>query len=140
MQKSLHPKAIISSTLFRISALLVVVEYFIQVQFYAKEPFGLSRFLSIALLLAIAYVIRSGRLWIRWLLLAIIIVGLFATVAALLSSVTIKLTTIDWCTNAIEDIIQITATILLFIPYHVPTSHIIEESDISLTNLNSNME
>ena len=126
MPKSLHPKAILSSTLTRISAVVVVVEYLIQIAFYDKEPFGWGRFLSVVLLLAIAYIIRSGRLWIRWVLLALMIIGVSAMIFALFSSASNKPTTLDWCVIVVQNALQITATLLLFFPYHVPKADIFE--------------
>jgi hypothetical protein len=126
MQENLHPNTFISSALLRVSALLTVVEYFIQIKFFAKEPFGFDRFFVVAVLLGIAYAIRKGWLWIRWLLLALVVVGVFASIVTLWSVAIQKPKTIEWYLEILQDAIQFAAAILLFIPYNVPENNVID--------------
>ncbi len=93
-------------------------------------PFGFFRFFAIALLLGIAYAVRKGQLWVRWILLALIVVGVFASVVTLLASATSNPKTVEWYMELLQDAIQFTATIVLFIPYHVPEVNELEQEEV----------
>jgi drug/metabolite transporter (DMT)-like permease len=119
MQQSLHPNAIKSSNLLRLSALLVVVDYLVQIKFYEKEPFGFVRFFAIVILLGVAFALRKKQLWIRWPLLILILIGILGIIFTAFTSIGAKQKAYIWCIEILQDIIQLTAAILLFIPYDI---------------------
>jgi drug/metabolite transporter (DMT)-like permease len=120
MQQTLHPNAIRSSNLLRLSAFMVVVDYVIQIKFYGNEPFGFVRFFAIVLLLGVAFALRKRQLWIRWPLLALILMGILGIIVTAFTSIGNKQKAYVWCIETFQDVIQLTAAILLFIPYDVP--------------------
>ena len=84
------------------------------------------------MILAIAYIIRSGILWIRWVLLALLVIGISGMVIALLLPVSNKPTTLDWCMIVVQNALQCTATIILFVPYHISKAGTDEQSIASV--------
>ncbi|PJJ83390.1 hypothetical protein [Mucilaginibacter auburnensis] len=63
--KPLHPYLRIASNLYRASALLTVLAYFL-----ADVTAMVPEMLMIAFMLIAAYLIRAGIKWLKWLLLA----------------------------------------------------------------------
>ncbi len=107
--KPLHRNLLIASNLYRASALLMVLAYFL-----ADVTNVVPEMLMIAFMLIVAYLIRAGIKWLKWLLLLWELYNIRAFVALLSES---------WPANqgvkalliAIE-LIQVAALVLLFLP------------------------
>ncbi len=107
--KPLHRNLLIASHLYRASAFLMVLAYFL-----ADVTNVVPEMLMIAFMLIVAYLIRAGIKWLKWVLLLWELYNIPAFVS-LLSK--------PWSANpgitalliAIE-LLQITALVLLFLP------------------------
>ena len=107
--KPLHRNLLIASNLYRASALLTVLAYFLS----GKEA-ALPEVLVIAITLVVAYLIRAGLNWLKWILLAWDLFYLPFFVMALLQPWTGKVG-INLLAIAI-DLLQIIALVFLFLP------------------------
>ncbi len=107
--KPLHRNLLIASNLYRASALLTVLAYFLS----GKEA-ALPEVLVIAITLVVAYLIRAGLNWLIWILLAWDLFYLPFFVMALLQPWTGKVG-INLLAIAI-DLLQIIALVFLFLP------------------------
>ena len=107
--KPLHRNLLIASNLYRASALLTVLAYFLS----GKEA-ALPEVLVIAITLVVAYLIRAGLNWLKWILLVWDLFYLPFFVMALLQPWTGKVG-INLLAIAI-DLLQIIALVFLFLP------------------------
>jgi hypothetical protein len=107
--KPLHRNLLIASNLYRVSALLMVVAYVL-----ADVTKMVPEMLMIAFMLIVAYLIRAGIKWLKWVLLLWELYNIRAFIS-LLSE--------PWPANlgikalliAIE-LLQVAALVLLFLP------------------------
>ena len=107
--KPLHRNLLIASNLYRASALLTVLAYFLT----GKEA-ALPEVLIVAITLVVAYLIRAGLNWLKWILLVWDLFYLPFFVMALLQPWTGKVG-INLLAIAI-DLLQIIALVFLFLP------------------------
>lgn len=109
--KPLHRNLLIASNLYRASALLTVLAYFLT----DTQP-ALPELLVVAITLVVAYLIRAGLKWLKWILLAWDLIFLPFFVIALLKPwdgvVGINILAI------VVDLLQIVALVFLFLPRH----------------------
>ena len=105
--KPLHRNLLIASNLYRASALLTVLAYFLT----AKEA-ALPEVLIVAITLVVAYLIRAGLTWLKWILLVWDLIYLPFFVMALLKPWTGKVG-VNLLALAI-DLLQIIALVFLF--------------------------
>ena len=106
--KPLHRNLLIASNLYRASALLTVLAYFLT----AKEA-ALPEVLIVAITLVVAYLIRAGLTWLKWILLVWDLIYLPFFVMALLKPWTGKVG-VNLLALAI-DLLQIIALVFLFL-------------------------
>lgn len=119
MPKNIHPNANIASNMLRLYALLTIVNYFL---FSKRNSLTQAEaiFIAILLLLGIAYLIRKGYNWIRWIMLVLVVIGLALDVFILPQ--VFKLGLVNGMITITLDLIQIAATVLIFIPYRIPVN------------------
>ncbi|WP_259067245.1 hypothetical protein HDF24_11645 [Mucilaginibacter sp. X4EP1] len=126
MANQLHPNANKSSNLLRLSALLTVIGFFI---FSNQGSFDKElTILSIVLLMGAAYFVRAGNTWIRWMMLAMLLLSIVATAIALPVLLKSKLTNAFYW-SLLQLVVQAIAVILLFVPYQIPVEEL-EEAEI----------
>jgi len=107
--KPLQRNLLIASNLYRASALLTVLAYFLT----GKEA-ALPEVLVVAITLVVAYLIRAGLNWLKWILLVWDLIYLPFFIIALLQPWTGKVG-INLLSIAIDGL-QIIAVIFLFLP------------------------
>ena len=107
--KPLHRNLLIASYLYRASALLMVLTYFL-----ADVTNVVPEMLMIAFMLIVAYLIRAGIKWLKWLLLLWELYNIPAFIS-LLSEPLSANPSIKILLIAIE-LLQIAALVLLFLP------------------------
>jgi len=107
--KPLHRNLFIASNLYRASALLTVLAYFL-----TGTDAALPEVLIVALTLIVAYLIRAGLKWLKWLLLVWDLIYLPFFIMALLKPWTGKVG-INILAIVI-DLLQIIALVFLFLP------------------------
>jgi len=113
----MHPNANKSSNLLRLSAVLTVVGYFL---FSNRGSMDMdATLLSIILLMGAAYLVRNGYSWVRWALLALLLLSIAAAAVALPVLLKSKLSNALYLSLA-QLVVQGVAVILLFIPYQIP--------------------
>ncbi len=107
--KPLHRNLLIASHLYRASALLTVLAYFL-----ADVTAMVPEMLMIAFMLIAAYLIRAGIKWLKWLLLAWELYNIPAFITLLKT---------PWKDNAtilalliIIEVLQVIALVFLFLP------------------------
>jgi hypothetical protein len=107
--KPLHRNLLIASNLYRASALLTVLAYFL-----TDTQAALPELLVVALTLVVAYLIRAGLKWLKWILLVWDLIFLPFFIIALLKPwdgvVGINILAI------VVDLLQIAALVFLFVP------------------------
>jgi hypothetical protein len=108
--RPLYSNLLIASNLYRASALITVVAYFLSDKAQATFP----ELLTVALTLIAAYLIRLGLKWLKWLLLLWELVYLPGFIMGLLQ---------PWAGNEgvnilsiIVELLQIAALVFLFLP------------------------
>jgi hypothetical protein len=107
--KPLHRNLLIASNLYRASALLMVLAYFL-----ADVTNVVPEMLMIAFMLIVAYLIRAGIKWLKWVLLLWELYNIPAFIS-LLSEPLSANPGIKVLLIAIE-LLQIVALVLLFLP------------------------
>ena len=107
--KPQHRNLLIASNLYRASALLMVVAYFL-----ADVTNVVPEMLMIAFMLIVAYLIRAGIKWLKWVLLLWELYNIPAFVS---------LVSKPWSPNpgitallVVIEVLQIAALVLLFLP------------------------
>ena len=120
----LHPNLRIASNLYRASALLTLVAYFL----YETGVDALPELLILALTLGVAYLIRMGLRWLKWVLLVFEVAYLPFLVMALLQpwigKVGVNIMSI------VIDLIQIAALVFLFLPREEEAREEEEEEEV----------
>lgn len=118
--KPLHRNLLIASNMYRASALLMVLTYFL-----ADVTNVVPEMLMIAFMLIVAYLIRAGIKWLKWLLLLWELYNIPAFIS-LISEPLSANPSIKILLIAIE-LLQIAALVLLFLPQKEETTT--EEDD-----------
>ncbi|AXB56700.1 hypothetical protein [Flavobacterium fluviale] len=112
MKISLNSNFIKSSNLIFISALLGIINLLLSPEIISSQKGLKTSIITILLILTLGVLIRYGVSWIKYILLILIILGLFNTPAV------IKYMLIYNPINAIiiilQSLVQISATVLLF--------------------------
>lgn len=120
--KPLHRNLLIASNLYRASALLTVVAYFL-----ADVTAMVPEMLMIAFMLIVAYLIRAGIKWLKWLLLLWELYNIPAFITLLLK---------PWGGNVgmaglliLIEVLQIAALVFLFLPQKEEPGEMEEDQD-----------
>lgn len=107
--KPLHRHLLIASNLYRASALVTVVAYFL-----ADVANMVPEMLTIAFMLIVAYLIRAGIRWLKWVLLIWELYNVPAFIQLLSKPVSGNPTTTILL--IIIEVLQIAALVFLFLP------------------------
>jgi hypothetical protein len=118
MEKEIHLNAIISSYLIRLSALLTLIGYFLFTD-HNSIIIMIAILITIFLLIGSAHLIQRGNTWVRWLLLALFLLGLVADTIAI--PALLKRSLFQGGFVLLQDVIQLIALVLLFVPYQQVT-------------------
>ena len=104
---NINPNLIIASNLYRLSALISVVAYFV----VDPKPGVIAEALTIVLIIGVAHLIRRGHKWVKWTLLILEIIYLpFYIISIFTSSYSITLELL----GAIVNLTQLAALVYLF--------------------------
>src|SRR6185437_2310254 len=114
MEKYINPNAFKASNLLRISALLCLIDYFL-LSDHRSVFDDRVLLLTVGLLIGVAFLIRRGYKWVKWVLLVLFFPGI--VIAAISLPLIFKSSVIDGWISVLQNIIQTVALILLFIPY-----------------------
>jgi hypothetical protein len=114
MEKLIHPNAVKSANLLRLSILIYLISYW-----FSRNSNSIfdaeAMLLTIVILLVSAYLVRRGYSWVRWMLLVLLIPGIVLAIIAI--PFLFKPGLIYGYVAVIQGIIQAIAVIILFIPY-----------------------
>lgn len=108
-----HPNEIKSSNLILISAGLGILNMFFSPEVFTSFSLILIGIITIGIIIAIGIGIRNGIQWIKYVILGLVILGLFSFPIIIQ---TIKSNFIAGIVNIIQSLLQIIAVFLLFIP------------------------
>ncbi|WEA00301.1 hypothetical protein [Mucilaginibacter sp. SJ] len=114
MSLSSQAKANIASTLIRVSAVLYLVYYYLNGGRSASFQIALATCIALGILLLLAFFIRTGYKWAKWVLLLLLILTI--TPDAINLPATFKANIYAGCIAIVIDLLQISALVLLFIP------------------------
>ena len=113
MTKKVHENFIKSSNLIFISAALGLINLFVTKSELGSTKLIASAILTLLFVGGLGYIVRQGYAWIKYLLLVLMIFGLIGIVGLIITNLEKRplITTV----NIIQTILQIWATVLLFI-------------------------
>ena len=113
MTKKVHENFIKSSNLIFISAALGLINVFLTKGELGSTKLIASAILTLLFVGGLGYIVRQGYAWIKYLLLVLMIFGLIGIVGLIITNLEKRplITTV----NIIQTILQIWATVLLFI-------------------------
>ena len=106
------PNFIKASNLIFISSLLGVIGFFLRSQMSTYEI--IIGIISVCFVAGIALLIRKGYQWMKWVMLILTVLGVAATVMVL--PVIMRQKLIIAINSSLQTILQIIATILMFLP------------------------
>lgn len=117
MTRPIHPNAIKSSNLLRLSALLILIGYYLFDDRVSLITM-LGALISICVITIAAYLVRNGYNWVRWFLLITKMLDVIFFIPATFYKLNVS--ELNMYAITLIHLIQILAVVLLFIPYHIP--------------------
>lgn len=117
MTRPIHPNAIKSSNLLRLSALLILISYYLFDDRVSLITM-LGALISICVITIAAYLVRNGYNWVRWFLLITKMLDVIFFIPATFYKLNVS--ELNMYAITLIHLIQILAVVLLFIPYHIP--------------------
>ena len=110
---NINPNLIIASNLYRLSALISAIAYFV----VKPRPGILEEVLTLVLIIGVAHLIRKGYKWVKWVMLIIEIIFLPFYI---ISIFTVKFPIALELVGAAINLLQLVALVHVFLPYKEP--------------------
>ena len=123
MTKPVERNILIASNLTLISAALGVINFLILGSF-TSFAYDFTAFFAIAFIALLAFLIRQGYKWVKWLLVILFLTGLPFLVPQL--PIIFKQSFLAGMINILQSILQLASIILLFIKTKVDTQPTLE--------------
>jgi hypothetical protein len=116
------PNAGIAANLYRASAAVTIINYFLirNDKVIPRTESASILFFTVLIIIGIAYLINKGYSWIRWVLLVLFAIDLPFIVIGIPSLFTPNI--LSGCCLLLINLLQLLAAILLFVPYKIPVS------------------